>query len=208
MPLDKLGHSYYDDFNMDEQTPTPPPSNSTTQGKISQLTPPSSTTLPSATEQHLEGHAQTSSPTARKNIAQMVADLLNKLPPLPENWKELFIKWYPILLIVGALLALPWVLAALGIASLASVFTFGGFWALVPGAKGTGFMLIIAIVNIVISLIGGFQMRKMKKTGWNLAMASEGLDLISTLGGGGSTLGLLISLIIIYFLWQVKQRYL
>lgn len=204
---------------MDEQTSTPPQSSPLSQEKPSPPTPPPSTTTPpppssdgpppqapQPTKQQTPPNSDEPPPAGTKNIAQMAADILDKLPPLPENWKAIFIKWYPWILIIGALLALPWVLTALGLAPVASVFTLGGLEALAPGVKGTGLMLIISIVNIVISLIGGFQMRNMKKTGWNLAMISEGLDILSTLSSR-STLGLLFSLIIIYFLWQVKDRY-
>lgn len=144
--------------------------------------------------------------TKNKNAVEMVTEILDKLPPLPENWKQFFIKWYPWVLIIGALLALPWVLAALGLASIGSTLTLGGLWAFVPGGRRAGFWLVISIVDIMISFIGGLQMRGMKKIGWKFAMASEGLSILTSLDGI-SLLGLLVPFISIYFLWQVKERY-
>lgn len=153
-----------------------------------------------------ESQFQSSPPPSTKNVVAMVTEILDKLPPLPENWKELFIKWYPWVLIIGALLALPWVLVALGLASISSALTLGSLWAFVPGGRRAGISLVISIVDVAISFVGGLQMRSMKKLGWKLAIASEGLSILTSLDGA-SLLGLLVPLVSIYFLWQVKERY-
>lgn len=145
-----------------------------------------------------------SNPVKTSDITQSITDLLNKLPPLPQNWLQLFVKWYPWLLIITSILALPFVLAALGLSSAATLFSFGTFWAFAP--RGTGLGLVISIVNTVISLVAGLQMLGMKKLGWQLAMVGSVLGILQALTSYGS-LSIIISLLAIYFLWQVKNRY-
>lgn len=171
---------------MDEQPST------TVQGS---QTPPVSTS-PSASSQP---------PTQSKDIVQAVTEVLDKLPPLPENWKQIFIKWYPWILIVTGLLAVPFALATLGVFSIASIYTFGTIFAYAPYGKGV-IWLVIAVVNIAVSVVGGLQMLKMRRFGWKLALISEGIDILTSLGHGDGV-GFIISLIVIYFLWQVKERY-
>lgn len=169
-------------------------------------TPPSQDQPVRETPSAVETPTSKTPPTGEtKNIAQMAGGFLDQLPPLPENWKALFIKWYPWLLILGGILGGIGVLAALGLFSFATAVTLGGI--LAPGVLGKNFIwLIFGGAEALLSLLGGFGMKNMKKSGWNYAMMAEGIGIVSSLGNGG-VLGIIVSLLFIYFLWQVKGLY-
>jgi len=150
-----------------------------------------------------------SPPTAssqKKDFVQMATEILDKLPPPPENWKEFFIKWYPWGLIIGGIFSLFGILGLIGFSAVS--LSFLPFW----GMSGSGsfaraiFQSGLGVTGGIIGFVAAFQMMKMQKSGWKLAMISEGIGIFSSLLSL-STFGIAFPFISIYFLWQVKERY-
>lgn len=133
-------------------------------------------------------------------------DVLDQLPPLPESWKRLFIKAYPWLLIIGGILTGSWIFPTL-FSSFPATATYMFRTPYTFGIIGSGFLWLVLVgINAVISLLAGFQMLKMHRSGWKLAMIEVVLSIfIAFISGGG--LGLILSLLALYFLWQVKGYY-
>ncbi|MBL7159082.1 hypothetical protein ISS85_01255 [Candidatus Microgenomates bacterium] len=64
----------------------------------------------------------------------------------------------------------------------------------------------LGVVGGIIGFVAALQMMKMQKSGWKLAMISEGIGIFSSLISL-STFGIAFPFVSIYFLWKVKESY-
>lgn len=142
-----------------------------------------------------------------QNLGEIGADILNKLPPIPESWKGPFVQWYPWILIVFGVLGVLGSLAALGLFTAVLPFAWGAWAVFGVGHVGWGYLGIM--VSGVVSALGvwaGWQMRGMLRSGWKLAMVVEGVSVATTLLSG-NLFSFVFALFFVYLLWQVKERY-
>ena len=130
--------------------------------------------------------------------------LVKKAPALPENVKEIIVKFSPYLSIIALVLSIP---ALLGLLGLYAVFSP----AMLLGGATYGFSSIVSIVFLVVSLaleaiaIPGLFARK--ASAWKLIFyvaLVNAVDALLHFNLGGLIIGTAISL---YFIYQVKSYY-
>jgi hypothetical protein len=128
---------------------------------------------------------------------------LKKLPALPANIKEILVKFGPWLALVGLVMSLPTLLAALGLSSLFGS-RYYGYGYHFGGYSITWLISIASMVLMAVALPGLFN-RKM--SAWKLmfysalVMAVYNLILVNL---GGLIIGTGVSL---YILFQIKSYY-
>lgn len=127
-----------------------------------------------------------------------------KAPQLPENIKEALVKYSPYLVIVAIVLAVPGLLIALGISTLAVPFAAMGAFRYGPSFTLAGLVLLISLVLEAVALPGLF---KRAKSAWNLMFYSSLINAVYqlvTFNLGGLIIGTLISF---YILFQIRSYY-
>lgn len=130
---------------------------------------------------------------------------------LPPNVKEWIVKYSPWITLVLLILAIPAVLALLGMtAFLGSVNTmYGGYYGH-PVFFFSGGMMLQGIISLIALVMQGLAIPGLfarKLLGWHLVYYSV---LVSAIGQllGGQIIGLIISVAIsMYFLFQVREYY-
>ena len=138
---------------------------------------------------------------APKDLIGMLDFYLVKKAPfqLPEGVKEFLVKFGPWITLVLMVIALPFLLAALGLGMFA--MTVVPYGALHMPAMIIG---LVALVMEAIALPGLFA-RKM--SGWRMLFYSQLVSLVSTLLQGG-ILGFIIGGVIsLYLLFQIRSKY-
>lgn len=130
--------------------------------------------------------------------------LIGKAPALPENIKELLVKYGPWLVILGIAFSLPAILAFFGLGSMFSTYGWMGGWRY--GFNYTLLMVFLIVTTILraLSVKGLFDK---KKAGWTMLYYStlvNGVYSLLSLDIAGLLLGTLVSL---YCLYQVKKSY-
>lgn len=130
--------------------------------------------------------------------------LVKKAPSLPDNIKEIIVKFSPYLSIIALVFSIPALLGLIGL------YTFFSPAILLGGAR-YGFSSIVSIVFLVIILvlegmaIPGLFARK--ASAWKLIFyvaLVNAVDALLHLNLGGLIIGTAISL---YFIYQVKSYY-
>ena len=130
-----------------------------------------------------------------------------KAPALPENAKELIVKFAPYLAIISLLLTLPAIFLLLGLGGLASVLTpFGGVqsMATIPNMWLSIILLIPVVVLEGLAIPGLFSK---SKTAWNYMFWAQLISAVSSIVQFnliGAVIGAVIGL---YLLFQVKSYY-
>lgn len=117
-----------------------------------------------------------------------------KAPPIPENIKEILVKYYPYLIILAIALTFPSLLLAFGLRGFGVVYNFS-FW---------GLLGLAALVIQAIAIPGLF---KRTKESWRLMFYASLVSLLSSLLSlniGPLIIGGTISL---YLLFQIKSYY-
>lgn len=128
--------------------------------------------------------------------------LVKKAPfQIPENGRELIVKFGPWILLIMLLLSLPLVLFILGIGT--ALMPFGG----VTYATGFGVAAIFLLVYYVLSIASLPGLFARKKSGWTLAFYGECLSIIHSLLSGSIIGGIIGGLIGLYLLFQVRTKY-
>jgi len=135
--------------------------------------------------------------------------MVKKAPfSIPQNWKELIVKFAPYLTILSIIIGVPAVLAVLGIGALVSPFTafLGPRYALSYSFNYVLSMIAFgaAIVFEVLAVPGLF---KREKKAWQFLFYASLIGFVSGFLGGdwvGMIVGTLISW---YVLFQVKEYY-
>ena len=131
-----------------------------------------------------------------------------KAPAMPENIKETLVSFAPYLAIIGIVLAVPGILAILGIsAMLGPLTTFMG----ASYMMSYGPAYYIGVVGLIISaVLNGLAIQGLFKRSlgaWRLMYYSSLVSFVaSVLQGsfGGALIGVLIGM---YILFQVKNKY-
>ncbi len=128
--------------------------------------------------------------------------LVKKAPGIPENIKEIIVKFSPYIIIVALLFSLPALFASLGLATLFSPMVFMS--AVRYGFSFSGIFLIASLVLEIIALPGLFNR---KQNGWKYLYYASLINAVYALlrfDLGSLIIGTAISL---YILFQVKSYY-
>ena len=128
--------------------------------------------------------------------------LVKKAPfQIPDNGREMIVKFGPWISVVLLILTLPLLLFALGIGTI--LIPFGGL----GYATGFGVLTIFVIVEVglLIAALPGLFNRKM--SGWRLLFYSQLVSIVYNVLSGNIVGGLLFGLIALYILFQVRSLY-
>lgn len=121
----------------------------------------------------------------------------------PVNFREGFVKYWPIVSLVLLLIALPAILAFLGIGAAFIPFSYAG-------GVGLGLTYTIAmVISLGRLLLGGFALPGLfnrKRQGWVLSYYSQLLSVFASVFSF-SLLGILLSLLFLMLLFQVRDYY-
>ena len=130
--------------------------------------------------------------------------LVKKAPALPENVKEIIVKYSPYLAILGLVLSVPSIITLLGLGGLINRYAYlsGVYYG--PSFSISVIFLVISTVLMGLSIPGLFAR---KVSAWNLMFYSSLVNAVYNLirfDLGSLIIGAAISL---YFLFQVKSYY-
>lgn len=130
--------------------------------------------------------------------------LVKKAPALPPGAKEVIVKFAPWITLILLVLALPAVLALIGLGTVLAPFAYMG-----GVSAGTGFTLslVILAISVVLEALAIPGLFKRTKQGWNLVFYSTLLSLVSSLVSYNIVGGLISALIGLYILFQVRSYY-
>lgn len=135
-----------------------------------------------------------------------IEDFFTKtLPSLPSNIKEILVKYGPWIALVGALLSLPVLIAALGLGAMFSSAAY--YWGGMRYGYGYNLAWWISILSMGLSLWALPGLFKRQKYAWTLMFYSAlatGLYNLLTFSLGSLVIGLGLSL---YVLYQIKSYY-
>ena len=131
--------------------------------------------------------------------------LVDKAPfQLPENIKELIVKFAPWISLILLVITLPAILLAFGLGALVAPFAFLGG---VQAGVSFGFGMVFGAVVLVLEALAIPGLFGRKRSAWNLMFYASLLGAVQNVLSfnlGGLVIGTLISL---YFLFQVKSYY-
>jgi hypothetical protein len=136
--------------------------------------------------------------------SQLQLYLGDKAPSIPKEWKELMVKIAPWLTLVMAVLALPAIVAILGLGSFVLPLSYvGGMRA------GMGFTIswVFSLVILVLDIMASPGLFKRTRQAWYLLYYASLLGAVQSVISfnlGGLIIGTLLSL---YLLFQVKEYY-
>ena len=130
--------------------------------------------------------------------------LVKKAPALPDNAKELIVKYSPYFTILAAVMLLPVILLALGLGAMVAPFAFMGGYSF-----GSTFSIstIIALVSVVLECMAIPGLFGRKLSAWNLvfyASIANALGSLLSFNLGNLIIGTAITW---YFLLQIKSYY-
>lgn len=141
-----------------------------------------------------------------KELEKLIAPMeeaFAKLPPLPKGVKDFIVTILPWLALIFGLLGVLVALAALGIltflAPLAAIGNVNQTTALTIG-------LILGMISSVVTLVSFPGLLSKKITGWNLIFLSVVVGVISSIEAI-FIVGIIVSLIEFYILFQIKSYY-
>lgn len=132
--------------------------------------------------------------------------MIKKAPfALPKGLKEFIATISPYLIIIFAIMALPFIFAALGISAVLTPFAM-------MGGYGWGFGMIITLVATIITLIMEVMavpgLFKRTKAAWRLLFYASIVSLVGSILSVSGIIGGIIGAIIgWYILFQVKELY-
>lgn len=130
--------------------------------------------------------------------------LVDKAPAIPKEWREIIVKILPWLSVVMVIIALPAILAVLG---LATMFGPYGYLAGVGYGSGVNLNWIFTLVIMAIEGLAIPGLFKRSRYAWSLLFYAALLGAVQNLvfvNLGGLIIGTLLSL---YILFQVKEYY-
>ena len=128
--------------------------------------------------------------------------LVEKAPfQIPDNGKELIVKFGPWIALVLLILSLPILLFALGVGT--ALMPFGG----IGYASGFGLAAIGAVVQIGLEIAALPGLFARKRSGWNLMFYATLAGLFFSVLSGSIIGGLIGALIGLYILFQVRLKY-
>jgi hypothetical protein len=129
---------------------------------------------------------------------------------LPQEVKEFIVKVSPYLVIIFAVMALPLILAALGLTAIFSPFAMMGGYGYYgfEWGFGTTIRLAIAVITVIIEIIAVPGLFKRTKGAWTLLFYASIVSLIGSILSISGIIGGIIGAIIgWYILFQVKELY-
>jgi len=138
-----------------------------------------------------------------KKLDSFFTDLfLKKAPQLSKNTRGWIIRLMPWSALIFGLMALPGVLAGLGLSTITAPF-----WTL-TGGRHFGWVIgfLIGAAQVIIELMAVPNLFKKAKRGWQLIYQASLLGIVSSLFYFSGA-GLAMCVISIYFLYQVKSAY-
>lgn len=130
--------------------------------------------------------------------------LVKKAPSLPNNVKEIIVKYSPYLAVVILLFSLPTLLFVLGLGALVSPFAFLGG---VRNGISFSFGTLILIITLILELMAIPGLFSRKASAWKLvyyATLVNAVYSLITFNLGNLVIGTTLSL---YFLFQIKDLY-
>ena len=132
--------------------------------------------------------------------------MVKKAPfALPMGLKEFIVKVSPYLVIIFAILALPLILAAVGLSAVLAPFAMMGGYGWGYGAIISLIASVIVLVMEVIAVPGLF---KRTKNGWRMVFYASIVSFIGSILSISGIVGCIIGAIIgWYILFQVKDMY-
>jgi hypothetical protein len=136
--------------------------------------------------------------------------MVNKAPfALPQEVKEFIVKVSPYLIIVFAVMALPLILAALGLTAILSPFAMmGGYRYGFEWGYAATIGLTISVITVIIEIIAVPGLFKRTKAAWTLLFYASIVSLFGTILSFSGLFGGIIGAIIgWYILFQVKELY-
>ena len=128
--------------------------------------------------------------------------LVQKAPfQIPDNIKEVIVKYGPWITAVLLLLSLPPLLVVLGVGT--ALMPFGG----VGYAAGFGYLTVVLIIQLGLTVMAlpGLFARKM--AGWRLLFYSQLVSVVFSLLSGSIVGALIGAVISLYILFQVRSLY-
>ncbi|MFZ2153439.1 MAG: hypothetical protein WAV41_05335 [Microgenomates group bacterium] len=129
--------------------------------------------------------------------------LVKKAPSLPDNVKEIIVKYAPYLSILVIVLAVPGVIALLGLSAMMTPFAYtAGLY-----RPSFSFPVLFLIASLVIEALAIPGLFARKITGWNFMLYGTLINAVYQLlrlDIGGLIISTGLSL---YFLYQVKSLY-
>ena len=132
--------------------------------------------------------------------------MVKKAPfALPKEVKEFIAKISPYLIIIFAIMAIPAILAALGLTAIVAPFAMlgGHVWGF-----GATISLVAAIITIVMEVMAVPGLFKRTKASWNLVFYASIVSLVGGIISVNGIVGAIIGAIIgWYILFQVKELY-
>ncbi len=136
--------------------------------------------------------------------------MVQKAPfTLPKEVKEFIVNVSPYLIIVFAVMALPLILAALGITAIFSPFAMmGGYGYGFAWGYGAIVGLVVAVVTIIMEIVAVPGLFKRSEAAWRLLFYVSIVTLIGNiLSLSGIISGIIGAVIGWYILFQVKELY-
>lgn len=131
--------------------------------------------------------------------------LVAKAPiQIPESGRDAIVKFLPWIIIVFMVLALPIVLALLGIGTVFAPFAFLGGVGSGFTYLATGVLTLVVIVLEALALPGLFAAQE---RGWRLLFYSNLVSVLSGLFSSNPIGSLVFALLSFYILFQIKSRY-
>ncbi|HRY82575.1 MAG TPA: hypothetical protein P5232_02655 [Candidatus Moranbacteria bacterium] len=148
--------------------------------------------------------------SANKLEALLDEYMVKKAPfALPTGVKEFIVAVAPYLTIIFAIMAIPIILAALGLSAFLTPFAMlGGFGYGLGWGFGMIVSLVVAVITLVMELMAVPGMFKRKKSAWRLLFYASIVSFIGGILSIHGIVGAIIGAIIgWYILFQVKDMY-
>lgn len=130
--------------------------------------------------------------------------LVKKAPAMPENIKEVLVKFIPWINLIFIILGLPILLALFGLTAFMTPFAMMG------GYHGSAFGIIfqiLTLVTIVVEIMALPGLFKRKEQGWRLSFYATLISLVTGIFGGNPVSALISAVISCYILFQIRSYY-
>jgi len=121
----------------------------------------------------------------------------------PQNFREGFVKYWPIVSLVLLLLTLPAILVFLGIgAAMMPVSFLGG----IGSGIGYTITMILTVIGLVLGALALPGLFNRKRSGWVLSYYAQLISILSSVFSF-SIVGILLGLLFLMLLFQVRDYY-
>jgi hypothetical protein len=121
----------------------------------------------------------------------------------PVNFREGFVKYWPIVSLILLLLTLPAILLFLGIGTALLPVSFVGG---IGSGIGYTISMVLTVIGLVISLLALPGLFNRKRSGWVLSYYAQLLSIVTSIFSF-SLLGILLGLLFLMLLFQVRDYY-